>query len=375
MTVRTYRSTNAGTPVQSGSIGAFLPVLDMLVNGSTPQAITSITQTGGTATVTTPGLHGLTTSQMILHQGAAEPDYNIEAPITVTGLYSYTFPINPAAPAAASGTLQWKIAGSGWTKPYTATNKAAYKQPTGTRERFIAIDDTGTTTARLKGFETMSDAITGTGQFPTEGQQAGGLYYHKSNAASTAARKYVMICNGPNVFIYSNVDDAPAANTGACLYAFGTLASFKPGDLYDNFIIAGNGAAPSVFMESVSPSAINTAVAGHYLCRSYTQLGSAVTAGKTTDAAKMLGGGIMGNTGIAYPSPVDGGLYMAPVFMHENALSAIRGTIPGIFAPMHIRPIASFDTFDGTGAQAGKRFEAFSLQTQGQVMLEMSNTW
>lgn len=375
MTVRTYRSTNAGMPIQSGQIGAGLPIFDLLVNGSTPQTLTSITQAAGLATATAPGLHGLVSGQLVTMAGAAEADYNIEAVVTVTGLYSYTYPINPAAPASATGSLTWKIAGSGWTKPFTGTNLAAFKQPAGTRERYLTVNDTVATTCRIAGFETMTDAVTGTGKFPTEGQYAGGLYYQKSNAASAAARKYVLVCNGPNFFLYCNVDDAPAANTGSIMIAYGTLASFKAGDLFDNFIIGNPASTSTAFMENCAPSAMTTGHAGHYLCRSYTQLGTAVTAGKNTDSFKNANASTMGSSGMVYPSVVDGGIYMAPVNMHENTLSALRGEIPGLFAPMHNKPLQSFDTFDGSGIYAGRKYEAFMLQTASQVFLETSNTW
>ena len=72
-------------------------------------------------------------------------------------------------------------AGAGWTKPYTGTNVAAFRQGAGSNGMYLRIDDTsteaGNRNARIVGYETMSDVNTGAPQsFPTAAQRAGGEY-------------------------------------------------------------------------------------------------------------------------------------------------------------------------------------------------------
>lgn len=63
----------------------------------------------------------------------------------------------------------------GWTKAFSGTNMAAYKQSAGSNQLYLRVDDTNATDARVVGYETMSDVNTGTGPFPTATQQSGGL--------------------------------------------------------------------------------------------------------------------------------------------------------------------------------------------------------
>jgi hypothetical protein len=71
-------------------------------------AISSITSSGGVATVTTLAPHGYTSGTYLAIRGAAQAAYNVTyaAPITVTGPSTFTYPVSgsPASPAtAASG--------------------------------------------------------------------------------------------------------------------------------------------------------------------------------------------------------------------------------------------------------------------------------
>lgn len=69
-----------------------------------PRAVTSITRSGTTATVTTMQQHGLTGSRQIGIAGAAVAAYNGAKTITVTGPSAFTFTVagNPATPATGS---------------------------------------------------------------------------------------------------------------------------------------------------------------------------------------------------------------------------------------------------------------------------------
>lgn len=89
------------------------------------RAITSITRSGSTATVTTTAAHGLSTGQVVYHTGATQPEYNVKATITVTGASTYTFTVSgtPATPATGTPVYRpvWKtdtVTGTGAVTGY-----------------------------------------------------------------------------------------------------------------------------------------------------------------------------------------------------------------------------------------------------------------
>lgn len=72
------------------------------------QAVTSITRSGSTATVTTSAAHGYKSTDWARTFGAAQAEYNIAAQITVTGTTTYTYTVSgtPATPATGTITCQ-----------------------------------------------------------------------------------------------------------------------------------------------------------------------------------------------------------------------------------------------------------------------------
>lgn len=383
MPVRSYRSGNINAPTLSGTVGTGISVLDLLVNGTTTASVTSITRSGSVATVTTAGNHGYVSGQMITISGANESDYNGEFVITVTGLtgFTYTVPGTPATPA--TGTILYRIAGSGWTKPFTGTNLAMYRQPVGTSNGFYFRVDDNTTARELgvRGFETASDITGGTGPFPTVAQQAT-AFWQKSSAADATARAWVLVCNGPTFYLWVNTTaNTRGGTTGMQMYTFGDFTSFKSGDVYNTHIqtnvttLTLNDTLAATAQAAINTAYLNVVAAGTWAARSHTQIGSSVTLGRHTDVAKTSNVAIIGSGGIAYPSPVDGGVYVAPIFIHENTLAVLRGQFNGLWAPCHNRALTDGDTFAGTGTLAGKTFEVFNNNAAGQLFLEMSNTW
>lgn len=66
--------------------------------------ISSATQTGGTATVTTSENHGLATGEYVYIEDFNESDYNGKHQITVTGTTTFTFTVDAGATSPATGT-------------------------------------------------------------------------------------------------------------------------------------------------------------------------------------------------------------------------------------------------------------------------------
>lgn len=93
----------AGTNIQNARV--FLETNETVGGGEVFEgAITSITQTGGTATVTTTATHGLETGDLMVIRGAQPDGYNKVATATVTGGSTFTYPVDSGLSSPATAT-------------------------------------------------------------------------------------------------------------------------------------------------------------------------------------------------------------------------------------------------------------------------------
>lgn len=273
----------------------------------------------------------------------------------------------------------------GWTKEYTGTNVAVYRPASGNRF-YLRVDDTNAFYTLLRGYEAMTDVNTGTGLFPTTAQFSSGLYLNKARAAGVDAvnTDWQFISNGKLFYFFHNGGTISSGGvTARRFFAFGDFVSYKSGDAYNTIIISEIDSGNQVNVPR-PPLGINGADSGfhngHYLARTYTQLGTAVQCSKRSDTggnfSSRLGGGSM-----TYPAAIEGGLLMAPVWVQEGA-NSLRGLLPGLWNPLHQRPLTHGDTFSGVGALSGRTFEVIDLQHSsnsstygGQCFIETSDTW
>lgn len=263
-------------------------------------------------------------------------------------------------------------AAAGWTKPYSGTNKAVYRQPAGTNQQYLRVDDSNAQYGLCVGYEAMTDVDTGTGPYPTAAQMASGVYSYKSTAANTTARAWMLATNGDIFYLF--VDSSGSKTVIGGIF-FGGINSRKSGDAYRNIIIGSTG---SVSTQSYLGSLNNMSAMtpAHYMARSHTQTGTAIAVGKHSDMSK-TSSTTVGRGNIAYPDAVNSELMMSPLHIHES-VSVLRGRLPGLWSPDHDRPIADGDTFSGSGDFASKTFEAktiYSSSTEGRVFIETSDTW
>jgi hypothetical protein len=258
----------------------------------------------------------------------------------------------------------------GWTKTVLATNVAKYTQPAGSNGFSLQVKDTATTSSQLCGFETLTATDTGTGQFPTVAQAANNIYIDK--AATTTWR---FLSNGKMFYLFVKTSTAISS------FGFGDFITYKTGDAFHTAIIGNTASATAQQQFNVVQGSSATVVSGNFIARSYTQVGTSITAGKITDSARILNGVMCGIGGMTYPSPVDGGLNMAPLWITETSTGiGARGLVPGIWCPLHNRPLVDGDTFSvSAGALAGRSFEVvdagFSTASYGQIFIETSDTW
>lgn len=270
-------------------------------------------------------------------------------------------------------------AAAGWTQEFSGTNLSVLRPAVGNRHR-LWIDDTNAQYARVRGYEGMTDVSTGTGPFPTDVQLSGGGYVVKSNAASSAARGWVLAADEKRVwFISAQASDTivGSATNGLGLF-FGDIKSAKAGDAYHTLLIAGTSSSATTSQLGSLAYTTTSTLGAHYIARAYTQTGASINVGKHTDYAKSNGAAAVGTSGSAYPDPITGGIGVAPLYVNEVASTATRGVIPGGWCPLHNLPANPGDTFQGTGALAGKEFmllDVTGANARARMALEISNTW
>lgn len=396
--VKWFTSDMAGAPVLSGTAGALIAVLDAcLVTGFNTKTLTSLVVSGGVATATVAAGHQFTDQVVGLVAGATPAALNGECRITVTGASTFTFPTT-APDGTATGTITVKVAPAGWSKPYSATNKAAYCSTdvaaTGLYLR-VQDDATGTSSgarnALLRGYEAMTDVDTGSNPFPSAGQSSTGGVVHKSNNADSSARRWVVVADA--ALVYLMVEWSPSSypsQFGATV--FGDVVSYKAGDGYGCVLLVdkdealssppGNLAYAFALKRLVFVSAWTCWVA-----RSYAQLPGAVEAwgllegGRTENATY----GHVGGSGQPYPSPVDNGLYAQAVQLCERSAAGnvLRGRLPGLLNPLHVRPLGHLATIDGVTGLEGRTllacdaaaYEVGPGAVVGQALFDLTGPW
>ena len=273
---------------------------------------------------------------------------------------------------------------AGWTKEFTGTGKAVFKQGTGSNAMRLRVDcSSSSQTPRLRGYEVMTDVDTGTGPFPTDAQLSGGCYAFCSNTANTTERPWMVVATEKCFYLYigfnnTTVQGISGSSSYQPTYFFGDITSLKSGDAYHTLLIADTSGSEYANMFAAAAS-INTACNGCFMSRSHTQIGGSITIGKAHDYHRgntaTFGGGAGGT---AYPDPVTGGMLLEVIRIFEPSAIVTRGTMPGCYVPLHLLPGNPGDTFTGNGTLAGKSFilwDTNNAGTRGRIALETSDTW
>ena len=338
--VRYFDSTMSGAPALSGTAGALISVLDAcLVNGFGTVTLASLVVSSNIATGTVSAGHGFSmiggaVGSVITIAGATPSSLNGTWRIaSVADSTHFTFVTSGISDQTATGTITAVRAPLGFSKVYSGTNKPVYRADDVMSSRLylrVADDGTGSATyARVRGYESMSDVDTGTGPFPTDTQVSGGLYWGKSSAASSTARAWRLIGDSQGLYLLVNQDGSGAWISAAWV----DIPSEKAGDAYRTLIIGGTSATVS---SQGNLHVINSVSFGHYLSRTYAQTGTAISAFKLSHHIAASG---IGYYGIPYPAPMGGQFYCAPIDVWEgssnSAATALRGPLPGIYAPLH----------------------------------------
>lgn len=370
-----FTSATLGAPVLSGTPGALIAMLDaVLVNGYGTTSVVSIVVAAGVATVNFSAGHPFAVDQVMQVIGAVPAALNGEQRVLAVNANSVTFATAVAA-GNATGTMTAKVAGAGWLKAFSGTNLAAYKsssvEGTGC---FLRVDDTGTTTARVRGFESMTDVNTGSGLFPSVAQFASGLWASKSNAANAAARPWQIFASDRSFYFCPKPMDAGAEHQ---VSFFGDFKSYKSNDPYSCAIrgnTADRSASSGPLTDDLSYADFVNTTPGLFVARAANAVGGSAAQSSTINAILGYQAGVtpLGSTGFAYPSPIDNGLSLASLVLYNAA--GVRGEFPGVYAsPQNVTAaFSSGDKIAGTGNLAGKSVEAvktFTLNAANQSIL------
>lgn len=278
-------------------------------------------------------------------------------------------------------------AAAGWSRPFISGNIAVFKSGAGSNGMHLRVDDTSTSTgeraARVIGYEAMTDVNTGTGLFPTQNQESGGLkwFTHYGSGSVANPRQWMLIANSGFFCLTILTYPEQASSTYYReTYWFGDLEPLGAADVYATCIQGKSSTSSPNSSESFPLDSYNlassTVGSGLYLARSYNGLGGSLYAGRMHDYAKSNTLGWGANGSLQYPHGPDGALLMSKISVFQPGSTNqanIRGTLPGMWAPLQY-VLNSGDTFDGQGDLAGKSFVAWR-QNENRVVLETSNTW
>lgn len=362
--VKHIRNTQRGAPVINGTPGTLIAALDALfVSGWGPTNSISVSVSSGVATATLNSGETFDRDSVVLIAGATPSALNGEARVLTTSSTSITWATS-APDGPATGTISILYAPqTAWQKVYAGTNRAAYRsnhvQGNGA---FLSVVDTGTTTARARGFESMTNVDTGVGPFPTDAQMSGGGHFWKSQSANANPVEYAIFCD--RRFVILAIAAGSAANgpsfraTGPV--GFGDPISLSPsGDAFGTLLAAGGSTVAAVSNSSLV-SNIDGSSLGLIACaRSITGLGSSVqvnprafiASNNSTSGADAYLGGL--------PSVVDGQVKFSRMFVRQVGLNTPpRSIVPGVlYIPQDNSDAAlkAGDTLLGSVEMLGRR--------------------
>lgn len=243
---------------------------------------------------------------------------------------------------------------AGWTKPYTGTDKAAFRNSlaAGGTGMYLRVSDAGTGTggareALCRAYLTMSDVDTGTVETPTAAQVAASIVWRKSNTVDATARAWLLVAD--ELTFYLTVDTGTVASNGGCgTYGAGDFKSYVPGDA-NRFFIGGRETQHAASAQGDATGLMTfagystTTQLGFWVARGHAGTGSPIRAGLVvpgkTNSAIPIGAS---NGSLANPAPGSSLNYWVPALIVNE--STIRGILRGIYVPLNDYAGVAFGT-------------------------------
>lgn len=298
-------------------------------------------------------------------------------PVAVNSVTQFWVRVRFTAGSWTTNPLVATLSVTGWSLAFGPTVNVADYQQGGGNQFYLDVNDNGTGSAsfaRLRGYEAMTALATGTGAFPTAAQFANGLFAFKSVTVNATARPWYLVADDRTVyFVCFN------GSVGRCWgFMFGDIFSAVVGDGFRSMLIGQTIEEENTTVEQLGRQVASLGnVPGHYIARAYTGIGSSLQVGKAGDGSKSSqSADLVGS--MTYPNGPDGGLYLSPLWVNEGGVY-VRGRLRGFWHFLH--PIASLtdgDTFSGAGALSGRAFlflKPTAPNGNGAFVLETSDTW
>ena len=338
----------------AGVGGSLISVLDtVLINGGTGFSIDSISVSGGIATATISGGHGLT------NPGAAA-GVDIGVVIVVSGVTGALASLNDRwratitsstvltwecglSDGSAAGTLAGKRAPAGWTKPYSSGNVAVYRSADPLSTQFyLRVDDSGSLTAQgarnafVRGYESMTDVNTGTYPFPTAAQEADGCRWVKSDAADATGRAWAAVADGKTLYLHiaPRTTETYGGDYLYSTYRFGDYYAMSPSDDYNCLIDGSVSSRTANFASEMWWQREGGTIGKGYMPRDYLYTAGASTPirGWYPPAAEAVVAWGKGN--LDTPQASDGRVWAFPPLFGDSKVLP-RGQFRGVYEITH----------------------------------------
>jgi len=392
--VKYFHSAMRGAPTLSGTAGSLLALFDAcLTTGFGLVTAQSVTVAGGIATATLPLGQSFEEYAIVQIDGATPDELNGNARVLPGATSSQIQWATEAADGMATGTITIKTAPADWwQKVYAGVNKAVWRSgDIQSNGHCLRIDDSGTTFARVTGYESMTDVDTGAGPFPTDLQMSGGGYWHKSTVANTTAVRWKLFADSRALLLAVAPGFASSATyLVAPMRGFGDPIEMRQsGDPWCTFLGASNlttnntNSGQSGALSEYLVSNLSYGVAS--MPRAWQGLGGCVlldvlsftgTAGTASGGDAALG---------AFPSVIDGRLMLSRMYLRETGVNPPRAIVPGVYRiPQSgaVALISDGNMISAGGDLHGRRLVAiattvglFGSPPQGIYLVDATGPW
>ena len=334
-TVKWARSTMPGAPVLTRAAGSLIALLDaLLVNGWGVQTATSVVVASGVATATFATDHAAARHSVVLVAGVTGALVGLNGEQKVTAVEPNKIKwATTEADGTAAGTITVKMAGAGWTKPFSGTNLAAYKSASpAAHGQFLRVADTTAEYARAVGYENMTAISTGTGLFPGAAQLNGGYYWGKNDETSgTNAVPWVFASDGRFFYLFAQacINSSGGGARSFTPMSFGDLVPESPsGDPYATVV---TGAADANWW-GTGPSYVYTNhTVDTYVATPRARSGVGTASRGATLAELNLDNQGGGGTPPQLPNPISGAIPMGRVLYKDATSEFPRAAFPGLY--------------------------------------------
>lgn len=340
-TVKFFHSGIPGAPSINDAAGKGIVLLDAcLLDGFANEQVTSITQAAGVATIFNGNIPWPKWS-VIEISGANEPAYNGQFRLTaVTGI-SATFEIDPGAPVTATGSINVKLAPAGWTKPFTGTNLAAYRPPSGNRH-FLRVADTTLAYFNTTAYQNMTDINTGTGLYPTTGTVKWG------KAPTVTVKDWIIVADDKRIYYFFHSGSSYSVHQKLSSF-FGDFKSYITGDANNSALF---GLANNVSWNITTPGTTYMFPSIYYFSGYVAKSWDGVTDGVPLWLTAPFCQQVFGNCSTSgSPNPVANGIQFdnGPQISENGGYGPARGNLPAVYQALvnQASYMATFNVIEG----------------------------